>query len=204
MWDSPRSTTLPSPCAEPRRKSMSLRNPFRRGRSLAIWALALLIAVGCAPGGGPTVGGSAAIQAPPAPSSDQQSLAAVSTTAPSMSAATDPGRSSNPVPLGRAATSGAGPSAWRRARASSYGVGDGLLGTRLACGGTLTPSALAVANPTLPCGTSIYLRLGRRTVVATVRDRRPTVPGMTFLLSPAVCGALRDCSANVSLLWRPR
>jgi hypothetical protein len=25
---------------------------------------------------------------------------------------------------------------------------------------------------------------------------------MTFLLAPAVCGALRDCSGDIAILWR--
>ena len=46
--------------------------------------------------------------------------------------------------------------AYRSAQASYYG--PGLYGNGVACGGTLTPGTLGVANKTLPCGTKVTLR----------------------------------------------
>jgi rare lipoprotein A len=72
---------------------------------------------------------------------------------------------------------------YRRASASYYG--PGLYGNRMACGGTLTPGTIGVAHKTLPCGTKVHLRLGRRTVTAPVVDRGPYVGGREFDLTAA-------------------
>jgi rare lipoprotein A len=71
------------------------------------------------------------------------------------------------------------------AEASWYGGG----GT-LACGGELTSSTLGVANKTLPCGTWITLRYGRRHVRVRVVDRGPYVAGREFDLTEATKRAL--------------
>jgi hypothetical protein len=107
---------------------------------------------------------------------------------------------------GRLATALAAPSriGWRAAHVSSYGIGDGHIGERLACGGHLTPTVRAVAHRTLPCGTRVELLLGTRSVVARVLDRGPFVPGIGFYLAPAVCAALRNCSGDVVISWRLR
>jgi hypothetical protein len=174
-------------------------------RAISPWLLLLvLVALGCTPAAAriTTVGstiGPTAVGGETAASIDQAAATPTATVpvavgADAAAVAAPPSRSP-PITI-------TGAPGWRRARATSYGVGDGLLRTPLACGGTLTPSALEVASATLPCGTAVDLRLGPRTVVARVRDRRPTVPGMTFLLAPAVCGALRDCSGDIPILWR--
>jgi rare lipoprotein A len=62
---------------------------------------------------------------------------------------------------------------YRAASASWYG--PGLYGNRMACGGTLTPGTLGVAHKSLPCGTKVHLRHGKRTVTAPVVDRGPYV-----------------------------
>jgi rare lipoprotein A len=74
---------------------------------------------------------------------------------------------------------------YRKAFASWYG-GSG----PLACGGTLTSSTLGVASKTLPCGTMVGLRLGRRTVRVPVIDRGPYVAGREFDLTAATKRAL--------------
>jgi rare lipoprotein A len=69
---------------------------------------------------------------------------------------------------------------YRLAGASWYGGGGSL-----ACGGWLTSSTLGVANKTLPCGTLVTLRYGRRIVRVRVIDRGPYVAGREFDLTEA-------------------
>lgn len=72
---------------------------------------------------------------------------------------------------------------FRRALASWYG--PGLYGGRLACGGTLTPGTLGVANKSLPCGTKVTLRHNGRSVRVPVVDRGPYVGAREFDLTSA-------------------
>jgi rare lipoprotein A len=72
---------------------------------------------------------------------------------------------------------------FRRATASWYG--PGFYGNRTACGQTLTPSTLGVANKTLPCGTKLTLRYHGRQVRVRVIDRGPYVAGRDFDLTAA-------------------
>ena len=60
---------------------------------------------------------------------------------------------------------------YRPGQASYYG--PGLYGNRTACGQTLTPSTLGVANRWLPCGTRVTFRYQGRTVTVPVIDRGP-------------------------------
>jgi rare lipoprotein A len=60
---------------------------------------------------------------------------------------------------------------YRPSQASWYG--PGLYGNALACGGRLSSGTLGVANRTLPCGTRVTLRYGRRSVTVPVIDRGP-------------------------------
>jgi rare lipoprotein A (peptidoglycan hydrolase) len=60
---------------------------------------------------------------------------------------------------------------YREAEASWYG--PGLYGNHLACGGTLWPSRLGVANKSLPCGSRVTLRHGRHVLRVPVIDRGP-------------------------------
>ena len=78
--------------------------------------------------------------------------------------------------------------AFRWAQASWYG--PGLYGNHLGCGGRLTYSRLGVANKTLPCGTKVTLRHGRRTVRVRVIDRGPYVAGREFDLTQATARRL--------------
>lgn len=78
---------------------------------------------------------------------------------------------------------------YRTAAASWYG--PGLYGNRLACGGTLTPGRLGVANKSLPCGARVTLRHGSRTVRVPVVDRGPYVAGREFDLTEATAARLR-------------
>jgi peptidoglycan lytic transglycosylase len=72
---------------------------------------------------------------------------------------------------------------YRYAGASYYG--PGLYGNGVACGGTLTPSTLGVANRTLPCGTMVRLRYHGRSVTVPVIDRGPYVAGRDYDLTEA-------------------
>jgi hypothetical protein len=74
---------------------------------------------------------------------------------------------------------------YRLAGASWYGGGGGL-----ACGGQLTSATMGVANKTLPCGSSVTLRYGNRTVRVRVIDRGPYVAGREFDLTEATKRAL--------------
>jgi rare lipoprotein A len=72
---------------------------------------------------------------------------------------------------------------YRFAGASYYG--PGLYGNGVACGGTLEPGTLGVANKTLPCGTMVKLRYGGRSITVPVIDRGPYVAGRDYDLTEA-------------------
>ncbi|MBS1676957.1 MAG: hypothetical protein JST08_06190 [Actinobacteria bacterium] len=72
---------------------------------------------------------------------------------------------------------------YRLAGASYYG--PGLYGNGVACGGTLLPGTLGVANKTLPCGTLVKLRYNGRSVTVPVIDRGPYVAGREYDLTTA-------------------
>jgi hypothetical protein len=92
--------------------------------------------------------------------------------------------------------------AWQTAVASSFGVGDGLVGGRMACGSELTTTVMAVAHRTLPCGTRIRIRIGSHVVMARVMDRGPFTSGRSFDLAPAVCKALASCHGAFKIEWQ--
>jgi rare lipoprotein A (peptidoglycan hydrolase) len=72
---------------------------------------------------------------------------------------------------------------FRLAGASYYG--PGLYGNGVACGGTLEPGTLGVANKTLPCGTMVKLRYNGRSITVPVIDRGPYVAGRDYDLTEA-------------------
>ena len=78
---------------------------------------------------------------------------------------------------------------YRYALASWYG--PGLYGNGTACGKTLTPGMLGVANRSLPCGTRVKLRYHRRSVPVPVIDRGPYIPARMWDISGAAAEALR-------------
>jgi peptidoglycan lytic transglycosylase len=90
--------------------------------------------------------------------------------------------------------------AYRPAAASYYG--PGLYGGALACGGTLQPGTLGVANKTLPCGSRVRLRYRGRTVTVQVVDRGPYVAGRDFDLTAATKARLRFPDVGVLLSSR--
>lgn len=77
---------------------------------------------------------------------------------------------------------------YRLAGASYYG--PGLYGNGVACGGTLEPGTLGVANKTLPCGTKVKLRYHGRSITVPVIDRGPYVAGRDYDLTEATKDAL--------------
>ena len=72
---------------------------------------------------------------------------------------------------------------FRPALASWYG--PGLFGNKLGCGGTLSAGTIGVAHKSLPCGTNIVLRKGKRIVRTEVIDRGPYVGAREFDLTQA-------------------
>ena len=89
---------------------------------------------------------------------------------------------------------------YRRALASYYG--PGLYGNGVACGGTLMPGTLGVANKTLPCGTMVRLRYHGRSVTVPVIDRGPYVAGRDYDLTTATKDRLHFPGLGVVLSSR--
>jgi rare lipoprotein A len=77
---------------------------------------------------------------------------------------------------------------FRYAQASWYG--PGLYGNALGCGGTLYAGKLGVAHKSLPCGTMVTLKHGRRTLRVPVIDRGPYVGGREYDLTAATAERL--------------
>ncbi len=75
--------------------------------------------------------------------------------------------------------------AFRPAQASWYGGGQSL-----ACGGSMTPGMMGVANKSLPCGTMVSIRYRGRQVRVPVVDRGPYSGNREFDLGPGVRSAL--------------
>ena len=82
-----------------------------------------------------------------------------------------------------AASKGRRLTSYREAGASYYG--PGLYGNGVACGGTLEPGTLGVANKTLPCGTMVKIRYHGRSITVPVIDRGPYVAGREYDLTEA-------------------
>jgi rare lipoprotein A len=87
--------------------------------------------------------------------------------------------------------------AYRAVQASYYG--PGLYGGHLACGGTLGPRTLGVANKTLPCGTKVTLRHGSKTVTVPVIDRGPYSGNRVYDLTTATKNKLGFGSTGIVL-----
>jgi hypothetical protein len=77
---------------------------------------------------------------------------------------------------------------FRRTRASWYG--PGFYNKRTACGRRLTPALLGVAHRTLPCGASVQLFYGGRTITVPVIDRGPYANHASFDLTKATADQL--------------
>jgi rare lipoprotein A len=89
---------------------------------------------------------------------------------------------------------------YRPAAASYYG--PGLYGNGTACGRTLTPSTVGVANRTLPCGARVTLRYHGRTVTVPVIDRGPFSGSREYDLTAATKAKLGFGSTGTVLTTR--
>jgi hypothetical protein len=85
---------------------------------------------------------------------------------------------------------------FRFAGASWYG--PGLWGRQTACGQTLRPTTVGVANKTLPCGTVVKFSFRGHAVLAPVIDRGPYVKGRAFDLTAAAAEALEFSSVGAA------
>lgn len=79
---------------------------------------------------------------------------------------------------------------WKACHASTYGIGDGLMGSGCANGSKVTSTSMGVAHKTLPLGTKIQVVYKGKLVNAEVCDRGPYVAGRELDLQPAVAWAL--------------
>ena len=84
-----------------------------------------------------------------------------------------------------ARASAAAPASRSTARRWPPTTAPGLYGNGVACGGTLMPGTLGVANKTLPCGTMVRLRYHGHSVTVPVIDRGPYVAGRDYDLTEA-------------------
>jgi hypothetical protein len=87
--------------------------------------------------------------------------------------------------------------AYRAVQASYYG--PGLYGGRMACGGTLTPGTVGVANKTLPCGAKVTLHHGSKTITVPVVDRGPYSGNRVYDLTAATKNKLGFGSTGIVL-----
>jgi rare lipoprotein A len=69
-------------------------------------------------------------------------------------------------------------------------AGASMWGRSTACGQTLRPSTIGVANKTLPCGTPVKFVWHGRSIVAPVIDRGPYIKGRAWDLTSAAAEAL--------------
>jgi rare lipoprotein A (peptidoglycan hydrolase) len=115
--------------------------------------------------------------------------------APRSQAATGGASSAAPVPVETTETATAFNEAelsftpFRSAGASWYG-GTSMWGRSTACGQTLRPSTIGVANKTLPCGTPVKFVWHGHSIVAPVIDRGPYIKGRAWDLTSAAAEAL--------------
>jgi rare lipoprotein A (peptidoglycan hydrolase) len=68
--------------------------------------------------------------------------------------------------------------------------GPGFYGKQTACGQTLTPGVIGVANRTLPCGTLVQITYKDHTLTVPVLDRGPYAHHASWDLTAGAAGAL--------------
>jgi peptidoglycan lytic transglycosylase len=68
--------------------------------------------------------------------------------------------------------------------------GPGFYGQQTACGETMTPELVGVANRTLPCGTKVEVNYAGKTLIVPVVDRGPYANGADWDLTAATAAAL--------------
>ncbi len=90
-------------------------------------------------------------------------------------------RATNPLPL---------PAAVGSYVALAGSSGSKAVGRHTACGGTIDATTIGVAQPTLPCGTRIYLTYRGKRVLTQVIDRDPQQSDRQFDLTEALAERL--------------
>lgn len=108
---------------------------------------------------------------------------ALGATAPA-GALADAGGSAAPAPA--AAT----PAVQPHSGAVATWFGPGFYGRQTACGQTLTPGVIGVANRTLPCGTLVQITYNGHTLTVPVLDRGPYAHHASWDLTAGAAGAL--------------
>jgi rare lipoprotein A (peptidoglycan hydrolase) len=96
----------------------------------------------------------------------------------------DAGGSAAPAP---AATTAPAPA---HTGAVATWFGPGFYGRQTACGQTLTPGVIGVANRTLPCGTLVQITYKGHTLTVPVLDRGPYAHHASWDLTAGAAGAL--------------
>jgi rare lipoprotein A len=81
------------------------------------------------------------------------------------------------------ATPSSAPGSYTVHQGATWYGGKGMWGRSTACGTTLTPTTIGVANRTLPCGTQVTVSYGGRSVSTTVIDRGPFHKGYAWDLT---------------------
>lgn len=109
--------------------------------------------------------------------------AALAATAPA-GALADAGGSAAPAPL--AAT----PAVQAPSGTVATWFGPGFYGKQTACGQTLTPGVIGVANRTLPCGTLVQITYRGHSLTVPVLDRGPYAHHASWDLTAGAAGAL--------------
>ncbi len=82
------------------------------------------------------------------------------------------------------------PSAPAHTAAVATWFGPGFYGKQTACGQTLTPGVIGVANRTLPCGTLVQITYKGHTLTVPVLDRGPYAHHASWDLTAGAAGAL--------------
>ena len=95
-------------------------------------------------------------------------------------------------PGGAAAPAPAAPTLPSPAHAAAVATwfGPGFYGKQTACGQTLTPGVIGVANRTLPCGTLVQITYKGHTLTVPVLDRGPYAHHASWDLTAGAAGAL--------------
>ena len=91
---------------------------------------------------------------------------------------------------GPAAPAGSTPATSVRTTGIATWFGPGFYGKQTACGQTLTPGVVGVANRTLPCGTLVKVTYKGHSLTVPVLDRGPYSHDADWDLTPGAAAAL--------------
>ena len=108
---------------------------------------------------------------------------------------------SDGVTGGASATSSTPGVAHKQKTSIATWFGPGMYGRQTACGQTLTPAVVGVANRTLPCGTLVQISYGGHAIVVPVLDRGPYAHGANWDLTAGAAQAL-DIAETVRIATR--